>query len=273
MGDSVEIRNIPQTVDIVATYDDGSMGIVPAGLLEQLFPSDKYFHVFIDVTGARPDAHVRDWENGDKGGDLEKWVIDHNKHTGKKDAVIYCNRSTITEVRRLTKSQVLGKDYFLWISTLDDTVFQGEGVIACQNKGAAQLGKDWDSSVVFVDDIWPTPPPPATSAPPKPICSGLQRALRTTMDNVWGTETDKSANALIKAWSDEFPYGVQFAQFTVGTRGDGFWGPNSKAAMHDTTASVQRALNVMKFNPGQVDGIWSPKTDAAYLAARKACHV
>lgn len=154
MGDSVDIHNIPLTVELVATYADGKMGVDAPALVEQLFPSNRYVHILIDVTGTRPDVQVRDWETGDKSGDLEKWVIDHNKSTGKKDAVIYCNKSTIPEVRRLTKSQVLGVDYFLWVATLDGTLFRGVGVIACQNKGVQQLGKNWDSSVVYDDNFW-----------------------------------------------------------------------------------------------------------------------
>jgi hypothetical protein len=270
MGDSTDVNVIPKSVDIVATYVDGHMGVVNEQLMKELFPSDRYFHVLIDVNGSRPDAQVRDWENGDKAGSLEQWVIDHNTHSGKKDAVVYCNESTIAEVRRLTGSQILGKDYFLWVATLDGSIFRGFGVIACQNRGANQNGANFDTSMVFDDTFWQL----ANAGPPKPICDDLQRAVRTTVDGIWGQETDTCVQSLVKAWSDEFPYGVVFAQHTVGTRGDGFWGPNSKNAMHLTTASVQRALkNSMGFDPGKIDGFWGPKTDAACSAARKACHI
>jgi hypothetical protein len=277
MGDSTTLGDIPKSVDIVCTYVDGHEGVVPLALLEELFPSSKYFHVFIDVNGSRPDVHVRDWETGDKAGSLEQWVIDHNKHTGKKDAVVYCNRSTIPEVRRLTKSQILGKDYFLWVATGDGTVVQGEGVIACQDKWAKQTGGHWDSSVVFDDNFWdipktPSPPKPPTS-PKKPNCTEFQRAIRATVDNMWGPLTDEHAEAIIEATNKRFPHGVTFAQVVVGTRADGAWGPNSKRSLKDTTAHAQRALHDMGFNPGTIDGIWGPKTSVAYAAARKACHI
>lgn len=277
MGDSVDISKVPKDVDIVATYADGHLGVVIEQLLEELFPSDNYFHVLIDVNGSRPDVQVRDWETGDKGGDLRQWVIDHNNFSGKKDAVVYCNVSTIPEVRRLTGDQILGKDYFLWVATLDGSIFRGPGVIACQNRGARQNGANFDTSEVFDDSFWVAPhrvvPPPPPPPPLHPDCRAFQRAIRVAIDNIWGPATDKAATALVKAWGDEFPYGVTFAQRVVGTKADGLWGPNSKRARDLTTASVQRSLIVMGFHPGKVDGIWGPHTNEAYTKARAACHI
>lgn len=276
MGDSVDITQVPKDIDIVATYIDGHLGIVIEQFLEELFPSDQYSHVLIDVNGTRPDADVRDWENGDKSGDLRQWVIDHNKHAGKKNAVIYCDRSTIPEVRRLTGDQVLGKDYWLWVATLDGTVFREFGVIACQDMGARQNGANFDISEVFDDTFWVlgTPHSPGDPHTPRPDCTIFQRALRVPVDNLWGPETDKGATALIKSWNDEFPYGVAFAQRIVGTRVDGAWGANSARARYLTTQNVQKALIHMCFlAPGQADGLWGPITQAAYDKARKACHI
>jgi hypothetical protein len=274
MGDSVDISKVPHTVDIVATYADGHLGVVIEQLLEELFPSDRYFHVLIDVNGTRPDVQVRDWETGDKAGDLRQWVIDHNNHTGVKDAVVYCNESTIAEVRRLTGDQILGEDYFLWVATLDGSIFRGPGVIACQNRGARQNGANFDTSEVFDDRFWVLPSSPVTPPPPpKPDCRSFQRAIRVAVDNLWGHETDKAATALVKAWGDEFPFGVTFAQHVVGTKADGVWGPNSKRARDLTTASVQRALISMGFHPGKVDGIWGHHTNEAYTKARAACRI
>jgi hypothetical protein len=274
MGDSVDITEVPKTVDIVATYADGHLGVIIEQLLEELFPPDRYFHVLIDVNGSRPDVQVRDWETGDKGGDLRRWVIDHNNCSGKKDAVVYCNVSTIPEVRRLTGDQILGKDYFLWVATLDGSIFRGPGVIACQNRGARQNGANFDTSEVFDDRFWVNPSSPVTPPPPpKPDCSSFQRALRVPIDNLWGPQTDKAATALVKAWGDEFPFGVTFAQRVVGTREDGSWGPVSKRARELTTIGVQRALKDMGFSPGHIDGLWGPHTNSAYTSARKACHI
>lgn len=110
----------------------------------------------------------------------------------------------------------------------------------------------------------------------KPNCTTLQRAVRTYADNQWGPDTDKHCTALIGASAyggERFPYGIVFAQEVVGTAQDGIWGPNSKAALKNTTANVQRALAGMGFNPGIVDGIWGPNTNKAYSGARSACHI
>ena len=166
MGDSTNLDHIPPTVAIAAAYATGHLGVVTQQQMDARFPHDRYGQVSIDVTGAAPWASVRDWETGDKGGSLEEWVAEHNKYTGKKDAVVYCNRSTIAEVRQLTGSQVLGTDYWLWIATLDGSVYgpgQYPGVIACQVKGAQLTGGDWDMSIVFDASFWqplPAPKPP-----------------------------------------------------------------------------------------------------------------
>ena len=78
-------------------------------------------------------------------------VIDHNAATGRKDAVVYCNRATIPQVRVDTGTQVLGVDYFLWVATLDGTLvtpgpehldgppYTYPGVIGCQGEAEAAV--------------------------------------------------------------------------------------------------------------------------------------
>ena len=77
-------------------------------------------------------------------------------------------------------------------------------------------------------------------------------------------ELPQRANALISASSyggETFPYGVEFAQSTVGTYVDGIWGPDSRDAHDDTTGKVQSILGV------EVDFIVGPITEAALKAA------
>jgi hypothetical protein len=287
MGDSSTFGDVPNHVDIVAAYINGHFGVATKTTLEKKYPNARYGHVLIDVFGSRPDANARDWENGDKGGDLRNWVVNHNNFSGVKDAVIYANRSTIPEVRRLTGDQILNKDYFLWVATGDGDIVKGSGIVACQDKWSGLTKGHWDSSVVFDDNLWknstvvdhphpsppPVPSPPPAPAPHKPNCTAFQRAIRTTVDNLWGAGTDKNADAIIKATQEQFPYGRLFAQNVVGTRADGVWGANSKRSLRDTTAHAQRALGDMGFNPGNVDGVWGSKTITAYRAARAACHI
>ena len=116
-------------------------------------------------------------------------------------------------------------------------------------------------------------PPPS---PGKPDCVMFQKAVRVTADNQWGRATDKHAAALIAATNfggNRFPYGIDFAQKVVGTKIDGLWGVVSKACLKSTVAHVQNALTSMSFRPGTADGLWGDKTNEAYLAARKACHI
>jgi hypothetical protein len=165
MGDSTTLADIPTWVDVVAVNRNGTFAVTEAQV-EARFPHARYGRARIDVNGSAPAAQVRDWETGDKAGSLEQWVTDHNRLAGKKDAVVYCNRSTIPEVRRLTGSQILGHDYFLWVATLDGTEFTPAmlpGVIACQRDGQAQTGGHWDRSIIYDGSFWlpAAPPPPA----------------------------------------------------------------------------------------------------------------
>lgn len=280
MGDSSTFGDVPANVDIVAVYVDGAFGVPGDGQLEKRYPHERFGHCWIDVNGTHPEADVRDWENGDKAGSLEQWVADHNKIHGKNNAVIYCNRATIPEVRRLTGKQILGTNYFLFVATLDGSEYRAHGVIACQDKGALQTGGHYDSSKVYDDRFWrktgsdtPKPTPPPNKSGHKPNCKPFQEALHIKADNLWGPVTDKAAGALIHAMAHEFPYGVIFAQRVVGTERDGQWGPKSEQSLRNTITAVQKALSRMGFKPGVSDGIWGPKTEAAYAAAKKACHI
>jgi hypothetical protein len=276
MGDSSTFGDVPKrNIDIVAVYDDGKFGVPLPGQLELMYPHEQFGHCWIDVNGSHPEADVRDWETGDKGGSLEQWVIDHNRIHGQKNAVVYCNVSTIPEVRKLTGAQILAKDYFLFIATLDGTEYRRTGVIACQNKGQKQTGGHYDSSKVYDDRFWKktgqAAPHPNPTPHRRPNCKPFQKALRIKADDIWGPETNKAAGALIHATENEFPYGINFAQKVVGTARDGMWGNDSRAQLRNTVTVAQNAIRGMGFKPGASDGIWGPKTNAAYILAKAAC--
>lgn len=110
----------------------------------------------------------------------------------------------------------------------------------------------------------------------RPNCKPFQRAVRTSADNAWGSDTDKHATALIEAseWGGvKFPYGVKFTQQVVGAEQDGEWGPNSIRAHHATVIEAQKALVEMGFSPGKIDGDWRSLSQKAYALARHACHI
>lgn len=279
MGDSTIFGSVPDTFQIIGAYIDGHFGVVTAAQMEARYPKSKFGQCLFDVNGKRPDANARDWEPGNYAGSLEQWVIDHNKASGKKDAIIYSDRSDIPDIRKRTGSQVLAKDYFLLPSTLDGTLVTGEGVIGCQNKGTSLTHGSWDSGVIYDDRFFRSTGTPGTpTGPPVLIkwaadCKSFQKAVRTPADGKWGPNTDRNAATLIAAGQLSFPNTVGFAQQVVGTRVDSVWGPNSKQAQRDTVAQAQRALIGMGATIGTVDGVWGPLTNAGYLAARAHFHI
>lgn len=104
-----------------------------------------------------------------------------------------------------------------------------------------------------------------------PNIIALQRALRTTPDNVWGGGTEKHGVTVREAAiNNHFPYGVKFAQQVVGVKQDGDWGNKSKEALVETVKAVQSALVSEHQKVGAIDGDWGKNTDAAYKAVRTA---
>ncbi len=179
-GDSVNLASNPAGVDIAFFYTNGNEGVTTQADAQARHPGKVVLG--IDVLGTNPAAAVRDWETGDKGGSLEQWVIDHNKASGVKDACVYCNRSTIAEVRQLTGSQVLGVDYFLWVSSLDGTLVTGPGIVACQ---ILTIAGAWDLTAIWAD-AWHPSPSPVTH-----IRANLMEEIKAAM----GTLAGLAANA------------------------------------------------------------------------------
>lgn len=180
MRDSVNAASIPLSgTKIAAGYLTGFYANWDE--LNQRFANTGVPLVSVDVNGSNPNAAVRDWETGDKQGSLHDWVVAHNNlsHAAGKpsDAVVYCNRSTIAEVRSLTAELVLNRDYYLWIATLDGSLYGPSnlaGVIACQQYGSPPK-PGYDEGPVWVTDaVWwsdgviagtPPPPPPVGGLP------------------------------------------------------------------------------------------------------------
>jgi hypothetical protein len=110
-------------------------------------------------------------------------------------------------------------------------------------------------------------PAPVKPLPAKPDIRAFQRALHAVPDNIWGEDTENRARAVryaSKLHGVTFPSGVQYAQNIVVTLQDGIWGAQSEAAHDATVARCQGAMGV------EVDGIWGPVTDQAYLDLRAA---
>lgn len=151
MYDAVNIDNIPVTgSQLIAYYLNGNYAVKSVADVETRFPGQSL--IPIDVLGTRTDyARVFDVEAGDiQAAQLEDIISHYNQDspyykTGGRP-VVYCDRSTIPSVRAGTGKYILGRDYYLWVSTLDGTQYTGEGVIACQT---ATIGGKYDMSVVY----------------------------------------------------------------------------------------------------------------------------
>lgn len=156
MFDSVNLYGIPKIGgQLVAFYLDGIYAVASIAEVEAMFP--KWQHVPIDVMGNRPDyARVFDVESGDiKPEDTERIITDYKREspwykTGGRP-IIYCNRSTIPDVRLGTGKYLLGHDYFLWVAA-PNSLYSGFGVVACQNVWS----RTFNSSVVFSDQWMPS---------------------------------------------------------------------------------------------------------------------
>jgi hypothetical protein len=106
----------------------------------------------------------------------------------------------------------------------------------------------------------------------KPNCEALQKAVRVTADNDWGSETFKALSIVEHASGGQFPFGIKKTQEVIGAYVDGWWGPASKEATRKTVTAVQEALLGMGFDPRGIDGIWGPLTQEAYYEARDSHH-
>jgi hypothetical protein len=160
MYDSVTLTEIPADAQMAATYINGAYAVNDAAYAAR-FPGVP--RLYIDVIGNAFQAQIRDWESGDESmNNLEDW-IGNNKN---RRPTIYCNRSTISQVRDLTGSKVLGTDYWLWVATLDGTYADTYpdappgSVVAVQAWPAPQDGLNCDRSIVFDDTWYPETPAP-----------------------------------------------------------------------------------------------------------------
>jgi putative peptidoglycan binding protein len=242
--DSTTFTDDPTNVDGVMVYINGHYGVVTQAALEARYPHARFGHAWIDVNGSRPDADIRDWETGDKSGDLEDWVKKHNAHSGKLDAVIYCNKSTILEVRSKTKSQRLGKDYYLFVATLDGSQYKADGIIACQYQGQAQTHGHFDRTVVYDDRFWDKTGP---SIPSKPVAIGSPNPKWPYKMTLKKGSRGDAVLALQKAFNRSGLRGVR------GIDVDGDFGPQTETATKNFEA--MQNLPQSKLPDGEWDGI------------------
>jgi hypothetical protein len=156
MFDSDRLSEVPRTgAQMIAFYAD--LFTYPFESVQDDFPN--WSLIPIDRHGNHINtARVFDVENGliNPDSDLAKIITEYKQvspyYKGGGRPIIYCDRNNIAAVRRNTGKYVLGRDYYLWVATLDGTIASAESlglppksVVACQyeNRGA------YDVSVVF----------------------------------------------------------------------------------------------------------------------------
>jgi hypothetical protein len=128
---------------------------------------------------------------------------------------------------------------------------------------------DWEA----LGPIAPTPAPKPPAKPkPNPVTTKrLQSLLEVASDGKWGAVTDSRAQLMRTAarakvgWPKRVnkPFRIVEVQRIVDTKEDGVWGNRSQASLSGWVELFQHALGV------PADGDWGPRTDNAFLAARK----
>jgi peptidoglycan hydrolase-like protein with peptidoglycan-binding domain len=101
----------------------------------------------------------------------------------------------------------------------------------------------------------------------------LQKAVRQTVDGLWGEQTDidlrntrataQQGRAYFDRWSKSQK---QRMQKSWGVTQDGVWGAQTQRGMLTAVKAIQAGLGVA------ADGDWGSVTDARYLTLRKACY-
>lgn len=128
-----------------------------------------------------------------------------------------------------------------------------------------------DGKAIAAGSTPPTPPPVPVGVD-RAMTQKIQTLLLVKPDGLWGSDTDKQADLMVKAcraiigWpiKTSAVYDISGVQRIIGTKRDGIWGRKSNAALVIWAKSMQRTL-------GQsIDGKWGPKTDHAFNVIRRA---
>lgn len=155
MYDSTTPAAIPDNAEMVAGYLNGDYAWTPEEW--RRFKEAAKIRIVISPIN---EGDVLDVENGDATPDHAPGWILARRAAGHRRPTPYVNRDNAHAVLTACERHNLkpGEHYWLWLATLDGTATTDlPGVVAIQDKGAAALGFNADSSVVF-DPTWhPTP--------------------------------------------------------------------------------------------------------------------
>lgn len=160
MFDGEDLSTVPRRgATMIAFYVDKYSSVE----VEKMFPG--WSLIPINRTGVNTrNWRVLDVEDGaiSPEADLESMIAEFNEtspfYKGGGRVIVYCDRSNIPSVRRMTGKYILGRDYYIWVATLDGTIATAEtlglpenSIVACQD--LAENG--YDSSIVFSDQWVP----------------------------------------------------------------------------------------------------------------------
>jgi len=155
MYDSASWRSIPADPaegTIIAVYRNGRYAADPAEV-EARFPAAKYVVIWVDVNGTDPEtAQALDVERYDAApADAPGWIRARLAAVKGSLPTIYCDRSTIDAVTAACGAAglKLGVHWWFWVSTLDGTRYEADGVVACQYQGGVDA--PYDVSDVYAD--------------------------------------------------------------------------------------------------------------------------
>jgi hypothetical protein len=154
MFDGENLATVPKTgASMIAYYLD----LYYPAQVAKMFPGWSAIPIQRTLTFLT-NARVFDVETGaiSPTSNLEAMITEYNEkspyYKGGGRPIVYCDRSNIPDVREYTGKYILGKNYYIWVATLDGTVATAaslglpeNSVVACQDHAY----DGYDSSVVF----------------------------------------------------------------------------------------------------------------------------
>lgn len=179
-------REFPHAA-MVAGYINGRYAWTQAEW--NLFPHAK--HVTISIDSHTNAGDVLDVEPGDAPPERAGAWISMRKSAGLHRPTIYCNRSTISAVRRGTGRYVLGRDYDIWVADWSGSAHQvtapGPGAAAACAATQYKSTSSYDVSEVY-DTGWPHRSAPAVRPPTKPKGVHAIGVTATSVTLAWNSE-------------------------------------------------------------------------------------
>lgn len=147
-------------------------------------------------------------------------------------------------------------NYGSWVQTIEGNTSSGAAGSQSNGGGVWRRTRDWDSVCAVIRPSYDG----TTTASGYTDVTALQAAVGATADNIVGPDTTKRIYAVVAAssWGGrQFPFGIEYVQYVIGTEADGVWGDASDEAHDRVVGNLQRAVGV------DDDEIYGPATNQA----------